>query len=76
MELGLAFAEDDAKIAYDVRSQLAHGQAFLYNLRQAEPRIYDQMEAVLRTCIVRSIRDASFAQVFANETSAATRWPI
>jgi hypothetical protein len=75
-ELGLALTEDDAKIAYDVRSKLAHGQAFLYGLPQAELRIYDHMEAVLRACIVRSIRDTRFAQVFATETDVAARWRV
>lgn len=75
-ELGLHFEEDDAKTAYAVRSKLAHGEAFLHALPQGELRIYDQMESVLRGCILRAIQDPSFAQVFTSAATVANRWPI
>lgn len=74
-ELGLTFREGEAGTAYDVRSKLTHGEAFLHALPQAEIKLYDRMESLLRACLRRCIEDDSFAQVFANEQSICSRWP-
>lgn len=76
LELGLQFSEDDARTAYQVRSKLAHGQAFLYGLPQAELRIYEQMELLLRGAILKSMRDPSFARSFDSADTIRARWPI
>jgi len=75
-ELGLEFSNADAITAWGVRSKLAHGEAFLHSLPQGELRIYDQMEAILRGCIARSIRDAGFAAIFTDAASVRARWPV
>ena len=75
-ELGMQFSEEDAAVAYQVRSKLAHGEQFLYGLPQAELRIYDQMESILRACILRAFRDSQFAAIFATSAGVDARWPI
>jgi hypothetical protein len=75
-DLDLQFTNDDARTAYQVRSKLAHGEAFLYNLPQAELRIYEQMELLLRAAILRSIRDACFARIFKDADTVRAKWPV
>ena len=72
---GCDFSKADAETAYEVRSQLSHGQG-LENLEDNARRVYQRMEIVLRGVLVRAIQDAEFAQVFALEEEIRSRWPL
>jgi len=75
-ELGLEFEKADAQIAYDVRSKLTHGEAFLYGLPKGDLRIYDRMEDLLRASILRAIKDPGFARIFSSGDAVRSHWPL
>jgi hypothetical protein len=75
-ELGVPnFGIGEAKQAYHLRSQLAHGQQ-LGGLAPADRQLYDSMEAVLRNALLRSIEDDDFADTLGDDQKIKKRWPI
>ncbi|MFQ5539640.1 MAG: hypothetical protein ACE5FB_04515 [Candidatus Binatia bacterium] len=74
-ELEIEFNEDNAEIAYDLRSQLSHGQG-VQNLTEDDRRIYTSMETILQQGLVRAIRDTNFAQTFSTPERIRDRWPL
>lgn len=75
-ELGVpSFGVDQAKQAYHLRSQLAHGQQ-LGGLSSPDRQLYDSMEEVLRKALLRSIEDDVFADTLADDQKIKKRWPV
>ena len=70
-----SFGVDEAKQAYHMRSQLAHGQQ-LGGLAPAERQLYDSMEEVLRKALLRSIEDDVFSDILADDQKIKKRWPV
>jgi len=66
-------SESDA--AYDHRSRLSHGDAFLYDIPQADINLYDKLEETLRLTILKAFRESSFAAVFLEDSQIEARWP-
>jgi hypothetical protein len=76
VEVGVhSFGSAEAKQAYHLRSQLAHGQQ-LGGLAPADRQLYDSMEAVLRNALLRSIEDDEFAGTLSDDQRIKKRWPI
>jgi hypothetical protein len=46
--------------AYDFRSRLSHGDAFLYDMPQADINLYDKLEETLRLAILKAFREPPF----------------
>jgi hypothetical protein len=75
-ELGVpSFGVAEAKQAYHLRSQLAHGQQ-LGGLAPADRQLYDSMEEVLRKALLRSIEDDVFAETLGDDQKIKKRWPV
>ena len=55
-------SESDA--AYDHRSRLNHGDAFLYDMPQADINLCDKLEGTLRLAILKAFRKPDFAKIF------------
>jgi hypothetical protein len=75
-EVGVpSFGVDEAKQAYHLRSQLAHGQQ-LGGLAPADRQLYDSMEEVLRKALLRTIEDDLFADTLGEDQKIKKRWPV
>jgi hypothetical protein len=61
--------------AYDHRSRLSHGDAFLHDIPQAEISLYDKLEETLRLAILKAFREPSFAAIFLEDLQIKARWP-
>jgi hypothetical protein len=66
-------AESDA--AYDFRSRLSHGDAFLSEMPQADINLYDKLETALRLAILKAFREPAFAATFLDDSQIEARWP-
>jgi len=79
-DCGMSFNEDELHDAYTLRSQLAHAQAFLYDLHNVLPPgehkpLYDKLESLLRAVVRRCLLDEAFGQHFASASAVAARFP-
>jgi hypothetical protein len=75
-ELGVAnFGPDEAKQAYHLRSQLAHGQ-LLGGLAAPDRQLYDLMETVLRAALLKSIEDVGFSDTLGDDQKIKKRWSV
>jgi hypothetical protein len=74
--VALDFSEEMGFTAYDLRSRLAHGQHFLSDLGSEDFRIYDTMEQILRSVLLKSITDSTFAAQFSRDKRIRDRWPL
>jgi len=80
-ELGVNISEPEAAAAYDLRSRLAHGVSLIaaktsHGPSPAQLHLYDRLEDTLRTAILRSMQDKSFADIFRDDDQIRKRWPI
>jgi len=80
-EFGLSLPETDAREAYDLRSQLAHGVSFLSTDTSNAPspfqiQLYDRLEDTLRKAVLRAMRCETFANIFRTDDEIRRRWPI
>jgi hypothetical protein len=66
-------SESDA--AYDFRSRLSHGDAFLYDMPQADINLYDKLETTLRLALLKAFREPAFAAIFLDDSQIDARWP-
>jgi hypothetical protein len=64
----------EAHAAYDFRSRLSHGDAFLYGMPQADINLYDKLEDTLRLAILKAFREPDFAKIFLDDATIAARW--
>jgi len=53
----------EAELAYEFRSRLSHGDAFLFAMPEADIRLYDKLETTLRLTILKAFREPDFASV-------------
>ncbi len=79
-DFGVSFTDDELHDAYTLRSQLAHAQAFLYDLHNVLPPsehkpLYDKLEALLRAVVRRCLLEEPFGQHFSSASAVAARWP-
>jgi hypothetical protein len=78
-EVGITITEAQAEEAYDVRSRLAHGLSLLASGPGAPPasqvKLHDLIEDILRLAVLKSMRDAAFADIFRDENSIRSRYP-
>ena len=80
-EFGITISETEARDAYDLRSQLAHGASFLATATMPAPtsvqlRLYDRLEDTLRAAVLRGMRDSSFGDIFRDDAEIRKRWPL
>jgi hypothetical protein len=66
-------SESELEKAYDLRSNLVHGQHFLYDfgypLPKADIELYDKIEEILRLTLLKAFEDPSFASNFTDGNS-------
>ena len=80
-ELGITLSDADAREAYNLRSQLAHGAAFLSTgtatgLSRSQVELYDRLEDTLRLAVLRGMRDQAFADIMDSDDKIRGHWPI
>jgi hypothetical protein len=80
-EIGISLSPSEASEAWELRSGLAHGASFLVagtDSAQSASHIqlYDKLEDILRTAVLRGIRDQSFRSVLSDDDQIRRRWPI
>jgi len=85
---GISCTKEELTLAYDQRSQLAHGQHFAYasgpqvgpgmkaNLSEEVIGSYRRVEEILRACLLRAATDDPFASIFAGDDSIRMKLPI
>jgi hypothetical protein len=76
-DLGVSVTEDEAKEAYDYRSNLVHGQ-FLQgqDISKKVQDSYVHLETVLRLIVKRCIADTQFASRFETEAAINAAYPV
>lgn len=80
-ELAINLSKADASEAYDLRSQLAHGAAFLstgttQRLSPSQVGLYDRLEDILRLAVLRGMKDKAFADILDSDDKIRSRWSI
>jgi len=75
-EIGIIdYGEAEADRAWDRRSGLAHGQ-ILGTLSADDLKLYDLIESLLRTALLRALRDEEFRKVLNDDALIRKRWPV
>ena len=79
-EFRVPLSETELDDAYAVRSKLAHGQGFLFDLHAVLPPdkhrpLYDKLETLLRAILKRCFLDDAFGRNFADEAAVNANWP-
>jgi len=72
---GVPWSDEDAKVAYRLRSKLAHGQQ-VSNLEAPEHVLYSGMETLLRIAVREAILNPDFGSIFADEDRIRAEWPL
>lgn len=80
-ELRFKLTSDELRLAYKLRSKLAHAKNFLFELDTILPRsqhidLYEKLESLLRTTIKRCLLDETFGDLFRSDASVNSRWPL
>ncbi len=82
--VGVTCTKEEVALAYDQRSQLAHGQHFTYvssahvqlgaraELSKEVTMSYRRMEEILRACLRKAAEEGQFASIFASDDSIRT----
>lgn len=79
-EFGIVLTETELTQAFDLRSALAHGQSFLYDLREVlppdeQPPLYNKLERLLRCVVKRCLLDVEFCARFQDDQSVKEAYP-
>jgi hypothetical protein len=85
--VGIACSKEEVALAYDQRSQLAHGQHFVYTSGGVPPAAkaelsdevitsYRRLEEILRACLLKAATEDQFAGTFAADDSIRLKFPI
>jgi hypothetical protein len=69
------WTDEDATLAYRLRSKLAHGQR-VSDTELEEHALYGRMETVLRVAVRKALLDAEFRSIFADENRIRVEWPL
>jgi thiosulfate reductase cytochrome b subunit len=72
---GVPWTDQDAKVAYGLRSKLAHGQ-HVSDPKAEHHTLYCRMEAVLRVGVRDALLNAAFGAIFADDVQIRTEWPL
>lgn len=70
-----ALTEAEAKLAWNFRSRLTHGDSFLEGMPTADISLYDKLEETLRLAILKAFLEPAFASVFTDDDRIAKQWP-
>lgn len=70
-----AITTSESDAAYDFRSRLSHGDAFLHDMPRADINLYDKLEGTLRLATLKAFREPTFASVFLDDAQIESRWP-
>ncbi len=77
--VGVPLSEAELERAHDLRSNLVHGQHFLYDfgqpLSKGDVELYDKIEETLRRALLKAFEDPSFASNFLDERSIGAFLP-
>jgi hypothetical protein len=77
-ELKVIFGPNELKIAWDMRSQIAHGQDFLHSVtvlpQNQHTDLYRKLEEVLRSAVRRCLLDDMFAKRFQDDATVEKEW--
>jgi hypothetical protein len=79
-DFAIQLSETEIRKAYQLRSEVAHGRSFLYNLSgvlpQSEHRpLYDKLESLLRATVKTCLLDENFGRRFANDRTVLKNYP-
>ncbi len=79
-EFMVSLSHTELEQAYELRSELAHAQSFLYDLHHVlppdkQPPLYNKLESLLREAVKKCLLDAQFASRFENEQSVLKEYP-
>ena len=74
-QMKVCFTEDDARVAWRMRSHLSHGGA-TGKLKSEEERVYRKLEEVLRCVVKRAFLQTVFASAFADDNRIRSTWPV
>jgi hypothetical protein len=80
-EFKIQLSVDELRKAYALRSKLAHGESFLFNLetklsKEAQREIYGKLELVLRRAVRRCLEDETFGNFFRDGEAVKKRWKV
>jgi hypothetical protein len=79
-EIGINLSERELEQAYELRSELAHGRSFLFDLHKVlppdeQPRLYIKLESLLRAAVRRCLLDEEFGRHFADDQAVLKNYP-
>jgi len=79
-EFGISLSKTELEQAYELRSEVAHGQSFLYDLHTVlppdkQPPLYNKLESLLRAAVKRCLLDAQFRSRFEDDQSVLKEYP-
>jgi hypothetical protein len=79
-EVGVTLSRADFYTAYDLRSALAHGRSFLFDLHATLPAsehgpFYEKLETVLRSAVKQCLLDDSHYQRFVDDAAVKRFYP-
>jgi hypothetical protein len=79
-EFAIPLSATEIRKAYTLRSEVAHGRSFLYDLSgilpQSEHRpLYDKLESLLRAIVRKCLLDESFGLHFADDRAVLKNYP-
>ena len=72
---GISWTDEDAKVAYGLRSKLAHGQ-HVSSSKAEHHALYVRMETVLRAALREALLNADFGSIFADDNQIKAEWPL
>jgi hypothetical protein len=79
-DFGIQLSEKEIRQGYQLRSEVAHGRSFLYDLSgvlpQSEHRpLYDKLESLLRVTVKTCLVDENFGLRFTDNQSVLKNYP-
>ena len=72
---GISWTDEDAKVAYGLRSKLAHGQ-HVSSSNAEHHALYVRMETVLRAAVREALLNPAFGSIFADDNQIRAEWPL
>jgi len=75
LSVNTEISENEAALAYRLRSQLSHGRA-AQSVTEPEKQTCMKLENVLRATMLTAILDDAFKSTFASDAAIRARWPV